>query len=149
MQGKLSSFNQSVAAFFKVYDNRGYNNVKNFFLKDFNLNYHERIAALSKGKYLLQTDDITLLDIHVAPFWETLYLLNKGPMKEDLEPLNLETKAPNLIKYIEMFREHPRIKPHRLDAQVLANYWARAKLSGLSYDTIHFSTSDYAGIVTD
>ena len=83
-------FNRQFDKFFSVNASRNYDSMKNYFLKIFKVSWHEKMAELSEGKYLLRSDEVTLLDIHVAPVWETLYVLNKGVMREDLKSLDLE-----------------------------------------------------------
>ena len=43
------------------------------------------------------TDEITLLDIQIAPFWEMLYLMTKGPLENVGKELNLAKNAPHLL----------------------------------------------------
>jgi hypothetical protein len=112
-------FNNQIDDFFKMYSHRNWSAVVNYFLTKFYVPWHERTAELSEGKFLMATDELSLVDIHIGPIWETLYMLYKGPMKEELKSLELETKAPLLIQYVERFREHPAIKPYRLDEKIV------------------------------
>ena len=42
-------------------------------------------------------------------------MLKEGPMAHIYEALNLPQNAPNLLAYIERFREHELIKPYRMN----------------------------------
>jgi len=41
--------------------------------------------------------------------------------------LKLEEKAPNFIKYVERFREHPAIKPFRMNKRAALLHHERAR----------------------
>ena len=114
------------------------------------LKTHEQFASQSNGKFLLGTDHPTVLDIHVAPFWEFLYMLKDGPMADVYEALNLPENAPNLLAYIERFREHPLIAPVKMNQAVAKNYWNRAKTSAEQNRTwVQFGTGDYQGVLKE
>ena len=76
---------------------------------------HEAIAKAAEGKFLFGTDDLTLMDLHIAPYWELLYLCHSGgPMADLGQALNLAKNAPFLLYYIERFRKHWAIKPYQM-----------------------------------
>ena len=39
---------------------------------------YEQWCVEANGKFLLGTDDITALDIHVGPLWEIMFLMRNG-----------------------------------------------------------------------
>ena len=38
----------------------------------------EEMCAEANGKFLFGTDEITMLDVHCAPFFELFYLMDRG-----------------------------------------------------------------------
>lgn len=71
---------------------------------DTELKKHEKLAAQSKGKFLLATEDPTVLDFKVGPYWEILYLFQEGPLENVWVAIDMEKQAPNLLAYIKRFR---------------------------------------------
>merc|ERR1711957_872368 len=63
------------------------------------------------------TEDLTALDIHIAPFWEMIFLYERGTYANVDEVLKIRENAPNWCAYVEKFRNHPLIKPHRYNAK--------------------------------
>jgi len=81
----------------------------------------------ANGKFLLGTDEPTLLDIHCAPFWEIIYLWDHGVYADVDEVLKIRENAPNWCAYMERFRNHPLIKPYRFDAKASDNHGVRSR----------------------
>ena len=71
----------------------------------------EEMCAEANGKFLFGTDEITMLDIHAAPFFELFYLMDRGVYSNVEEIVQLRTSAPQFCAYMERFRNHPVIKP--------------------------------------
>jgi hypothetical protein len=77
-------------------------------------------------------------------------MLKDGPMADVYEALNLPENAPNLLAYINRFREHPLIKPHAMNQAVAKNYWDRAKVCAENSRTwIKFGSGDYKGVIKE
>ena len=58
---------------------------------------------------MMEAEELTLLDLYVAPFWEVLYLYDQR-----FKSLNLKENAPKICSYIEKFRNHPQLKSYCL-----------------------------------
>lgn len=101
------------------------------FVKDY-LPKHEAYASKymkadpsTPMKYLAGTDDLTMADMTYAPFWEMLYMMQEaGPFDLNVwRAIDLEKNAPCMWRYINTFREHPAIKPHRMNKDISFKYW--------------------------
>ena len=92
------------------------------------------------------TDEITQLDIWVAPFWEYIYLMLTSP---DCKPrtetqfkLQAAVMAPKWCEYMEKWREHPAIKPYRFNEKANNNHeirsadWEKGVKCQLSLDVL-------------
>ena len=84
-------------------------------------------AKTSEGKWLFGTQEPTLLDVNVAPFLEILYLWQQSVMSNVTDRLELATKAPNLIRYVEMWQAHPLVNPHHMRQKAANAHWARSR----------------------
>jgi len=83
--------------------------------KEETLPVFDAMCAEANGKFLMGTDDLTLLDTHIGPMWEGLFM-RTGPVFAHVdEILQIETNAPNWCAYMRKFRNHPAIKPHRMN----------------------------------
>ena len=85
--------------------------------KDETLPLYEQMCTEAAGKFLMGTEDLTALDIHIAPFWEMIFLYERGTYANVDEVLKIRENAPNWCAYVEKFRNHPLIKPHRYNAK--------------------------------
>ena len=74
----------------------------------------EAMVTETEGDWLMGTDDITQLDIWVAPCWELLFLTFTACdlRADDAAKVNVRETAPNWCNYVERWREHPAIKPN-------------------------------------
>ena len=115
MRVKMEKFGKHVSSAFGVIGNRGKDVEKINKYKEETLPIFEAMCTEANGKFLMGTDDLTLLDIHIGPFWEMLYL-RSGPVFGDVdEHLQVQTNAPNWYAYVTKFRNHPAIKPYRFN----------------------------------
>jgi glutathione S-transferase len=81
----------------------------------------------SNGKFLLGGDDITMLDIHCAPFWEILfYSILSDVAKGTVDVEHVKTKYAHWWAYMERFREHPVLKPYVMDLKCGNAFCTRA-----------------------
>ena len=86
----------------------------------------EQWATEANGKFLMGTDDLTQLDIHCSGVWEIIYLWNCGAYASVEEVLQSRQNAPNWCAYMERFRNHPAIKPVRMNAKASENQGVRS-----------------------
>ena len=74
----------------------------------------EEMATKAGDKWLWGTDEVTFYDFYVGSVWEFFYCFKDAPAcAEGFARINLEQNAPNWLKYVERFREHWAVKPHR------------------------------------
>jgi len=85
------------------------------------------MATEANGKFLFGTDELTQLDIHCAPLWEIIFLFETGVYADVDEHLKIRENAPNWVAYMERFRDHPAIKPHRLNAKASEAHGVRSR----------------------
>ena len=80
------------------------------------------------GKWLMGTDEITQLDIMVAPFWEGPFLLTTAcdSQAELAAKVSARENAPNWCNFMERWREHPAIKPYCFDEKAFNKHVVRA-----------------------
>ena len=93
-------------AFYRFYLNPNLENCAIFV--DEELSKHEAIAEFPRKTghiYLFETDDITLLDIHIAPYWELLLKFKESRDQTIWNHLNLKQNAPCLLGYVKHFKE--------------------------------------------
>ena len=84
------------------------------------------MAIEANGKFLLGTDDLTLLDIHCGAMMECGYLMQKGIYASVDEVLKIRENAPNWAAYMDRFRAHPSIKPYRFSTRAIEAHGVRA-----------------------
>jgi hypothetical protein len=58
---------------------------------------------------MFQTGEPTLLDVHCAPMFESLVLMEGSALNRVVERLKLIETAPNMIEYTKKWRKHPLI----------------------------------------
>ena len=84
------------------------------------LPFFEEMCKTAGDKWLMGTDDLTLLDIHCGPMWEKIYVAEEsGALPDLMLRLNWRETAPAWCAYVDRFREHPAIKPYRFNAPSL------------------------------
>ena len=115
MRVKMQKFGKLVGNMHQIVLTRGLDVEKILKYKEETLPIFEAMCTEIAGKFLLGTDDLTLLDIHVGPMWEIMYLLT-GEIYDDVDQhLQIKTNAPNWCAYMEKFRNHSAIKPYRFN----------------------------------
>lgn len=62
---------------------------------------NEFAAALAQGKWLMGTDEPTLLDIYAVPFYEMVYNMRHGPMGNIYE--RVAASCPNVWELVRKF----------------------------------------------
>ena len=91
----------------------------------------EKMCKETNGKWLMGTDDLTMLDIHAGSFFEMFYIVDTYETTEDFvqmshrakyprKKVNVMESAPALKEYVERFRDHPAIKPYQMKPGVFA-----------------------------
>ena len=64
------------------------------------------------SKWLLGTDELTMLDIHAGAFLDSTYTAFKAEANsEGAARANLAVNAPRWMAYMERLRAHPKIAP--------------------------------------
>lgn len=95
--------------------------------KEETLPIFEAMCTEANGKFLLGTDELTLLDIHCAPMWEIVYLFEDGVYSNVDEHLKIRQNAPNWCAYMERFRNHPAIAPYRFNKKASDAHGERSR----------------------
>ena len=73
MRTIMAEFNKNLPAFEAVMESRGQDNDQiDVFAATTLASWNEIAAPLANGKWLAETDEPTLADIHVAPYFEML-----------------------------------------------------------------------------
>ena len=76
-----------------------------------------------KGKqWLLGYDQPTMLDLFVFPFVERIVLLENSPCGNIFYALSVKDHSPNLVKYVQAFRQLDKFKNVILDQKVYNKY---------------------------
>ena len=127
MRVRMEGFMKTVSGLFPMILSRGQDVEKLQKYKEETLPIYEKMCTEANGKYLLGTDEPTLLDIHCAPFWEIVYLWDRGVYSDVEEVLKIRENAPNWCAYMDKFRNHPLIKPHRFNAKASDNHGVRSR----------------------
>jgi len=107
------------------------------------------VAEAGEGKYLMGTDEITLLDIYCGAFWDGLFAqANAETWSQEFAPYDLKNKFPLWWAYMERIREHPKLKPHRFNHQACNKWATRAKVFEVG-KKCQLSVSDVLGCFDD
>jgi len=125
MRLKMEKFSGLLGAIFPVYLTRGEDKSK---IEEFakTLPAHNDFAALSKGgKWLMGTDHPTMLDIHVAPMWEFIHIMQHSAMAPAMELARLSEQAPDVLAYIERFKAHDKFKATCMNVEAGRRHWDR------------------------
>ena len=114
MEVAMANFDKIVPPLFQCYMSRFENDEKiEKFVTDL-LPKFEEMATRAGDKWLWGTDEVTYYDFYVGSVWEFLYCFKDAPAFADgFAKIQLEKRAPNWIKFVERFREHWAVKPHR------------------------------------
>lgn len=140
----MENFNRISSAFWKIKTEEG--------LKDYVENtipLMEKMCYDTSGKWLMGTDEITLLDIWVGAWFEFQYLADESTQADDFvmfphrikyhkDKLQIGYNAPYWKAYVEKFREHPAIKPYRMRQEVFDSQseWSREKEENDEYSRL-------------
>ena len=127
MRMQMERFNKTFGILIAVVLSRGQDAEKIATYKEQALPVYEAMCTAANGKFLMGTDDITQLDIHVGPFWEIMYLFRDGVYSDVNEKLKIEETAPNFFAYVQRFREHPAIKPYRFSRKASEAHGVRSR----------------------
>ena len=82
--------------------------------RDTGLTKFEEMCIKAGDKWLLGTDEPTLLDIYAGSSWEIMYLRSGGVYEYSDSILQKETVAPHWLNYVKRFRAYPAFHPHRV-----------------------------------
>ena len=86
-----------------------------------------------------------IIDAYVAPYFEQLYLLKRGPMEGVFKCLNIKKNAPKLLAYIRRFRQHELIHDYKMQQDIFISYLDRScEMIGRKND---YSLDDYIGVL--
>ena len=127
MRLKMEKFGKLLPNMFGVILSRGQDAEKILKYKTETLPAFEAMATEANGKFLLGTDEITQLDIHCGPLWEIIFLFETGVYADVDEQLKIRENAPNWVAYMERFRNHPAIKPYRMNAKASEAHGVRSR----------------------
>ena len=78
MRAQMDKFQKTLSGIFPMILSRGQDVEKIEKYKNETLPIYEKMCTEANGKFLMGTDELTGLDIHCAPFWEMLYLMDTG-----------------------------------------------------------------------
>eukprot|EP00959_Pyramimonas_sp_CCMP1952_P208410 4359615-Pyramimonas_sp.AAC.2 len=125
MRLKMEKFNGLLGSIFPVYLTRGKDASK---IEEFakTLPQHNEIASAAKdGKWLLGTDEPTMLDIHIAPMWETICIWQHSALAPAMELAKFAEQAPDVIAYVERFKAHEKFKHTCQNVEAGRRHWDR------------------------
>ena len=78
MRMQMERYNKTFGFFLGIVLNRGQDKEKISAYKEQALPIYEAMCTEANGKFLMNSDELTALDIHVGPFWEVIYLYRNG-----------------------------------------------------------------------
>jgi len=81
------------------------------FAKD--LPYWEDMCRRSEGKFLFRTDEPTLLDVHVAPYFEKLAYFDGSVNQNCFDRLDVHNNGKHILEYVKRWQAHELIHPYR------------------------------------
>ena len=85
-------------------------------------------AEAGEDKWLMGTEELTLLDLHCGAMWDSMFVYMKAEALNDcFEPLNLEGVAPKWCAYMERLRAHPKIAPVCMNLTAANNHATRSR----------------------
>lgn len=88
----------------------------------------EMCPEVASDKWLMGTDDLTLIDIMCGAPWDFFYTHYLSPaMCDSAGILDLVNKAPKFMAYMERFRAHSKIAPVCMNQQVVNRHAERAR----------------------
>mmetsp|Transcript_15974 Transcript_15974/g.34676 ORF Transcript_15974/g.34676 Transcript_15974/m.34676 type:complete len:270 (-) Transcript_15974:106-915(-) len=125
MRLKMEKFSGLLGGIFHVYLSRGEDTSK---IEEFakTLPTHNEFASLAKGgKWLLGTDEPTMLDIHVAPMWEVMCIWQHSTLAPAMEHAKFAEQAPDVISYVERFKAHESFKHTCMNVEAGRKHWER------------------------
>ena len=80
------------------------------------------------NKWLLGTDEPTMLDIHCGAFWDMIYCRDGGDVyKLTSEVFQRDTFAPAWTAFVERFRSYPAFKPYRFRKLAVQKHGERSR----------------------
>jgi len=86
------------------------------------------IESAGEGKWLMGTDDLTLLDVHAAAMMDFLFVMIKAEANSEAATrLNVAQNAPKWCAYMERIRAHPKIAPVCMNVTAADQYATRAR----------------------
>jgi glutathione S-transferase len=103
---QLSAFDATLPAFFAIHHTFGKDDSKIEAFRGTLHMWNHLARAVSQGKWFAGTDEPTMIDIHIAPFFELLFAWQKPPMSNVTDKLDLAQNGPNVLQFVEKFRIH-------------------------------------------
>ena len=88
----------------------------------------QMIEEAGEGKWLLGTDELTLLDIQCGAILDFMYTALKAPTNSEAQArANLSVTAPKWMAYQERLRAHPKIAPVCMNQEAMDRHMARTR----------------------
>ena len=86
------------------------------------------VQSAGQDKWLLGTDELTLLDTMAGPIMDFVYVqIPASANSECAARLNIQQNAPNWCAYMERLRAHPKISTTCMSMQAAEKYATRAR----------------------
>ena len=128
MRVKMAEFDKKLGMIFGVYLSRCADEKIDEFVRDY-VPYAEALCPeVGSEKWLMGTEELTLLDIHCGAMWENVYTLMQAPANSQSSArANLQVNAPKWWAYIERLRAHPKLAKHAMNQEVTNAHWERTK----------------------
>jgi glutathione S-transferase len=129
MRVAMAKFDPLMNAFWGVYMSRFVDVEKINICKENSLKPWEAMCKAAGDKWLLGTDEMTMLDVHCGAMWDSIYThaINEGVYKTFHDVLDAKNFAPHWCAYMERFRAHPAIHKYRFRNMAVEKHGLRAR----------------------
>ena len=109
----------------------------------------QMIEQAGEGKWLMGTDDLTLLDLMVGACWDFLFVqLQASANSECAARINLQQNSPRWWAYMERIRAHPKIANTCMRLEAAEKYATRAR-GWPEGEKCHISLENLTGVFPD
>lgn len=126
---ELEDLMKMLKTFWPVFMGRGEDTEANeTFIKEGLPLWEAYASRHAEDKWLFGTDEPTMLDINLAPFWDMLFTWESAPAVADtIAQINFRENAPRWVAYMEKFRAHPVFAPHVFNTKAVAAHAERSR----------------------